>query len=386
MKKTVPLSIPNKKINYSPQYRNMVDGENIVFGQEENRVETINTDVIELHKVKTPEVSMKDYVITATCATEGANIYYTDDGSVPTVFSKLYQGPINVDHDATYSFVAVKNGMIDSDEAEMKVEIVIEEPEMYLDYRTGLITIVNPNGAGKVYYTQKFGNYSLKDPITEGNEYVGPIDATGSNGNFFVFAVLIGSNKSNYVYKYYPGVSGGYSASWNIDWFYCRYYINWNVLDYIKVTYTEDGSTPYFDGQEITNVKRTFIPIYGYTTIKTSTFEENYIPQFGFTFKEFGYSDKPTAPEIIVDNYYCEIKRAGETENIIYWPYPDERGCYIIYTTDGSDPSKDNGKIYDNYDHPGEMGPFQVEPGTTVKAITICCNKYISDISTYTVD
>lgn len=37
------LQIPNKKVNYSPQYRNMVPGENVEFNPVDNRVDRVST-------------------------------------------------------------------------------------------------------------------------------------------------------------------------------------------------------------------------------------------------------------------------------------------------------------------------------------------------------
>ena len=52
--------------------------------------------------------------ITITCATEGAAIYYTTDGTEPTTASTLYNGAFNITATTTIKAIAVKEGMADS--------------------------------------------------------------------------------------------------------------------------------------------------------------------------------------------------------------------------------------------------------------------------------
>ena len=53
--------------------------------------------------------------VTIACATAGATIYYTTDGSEPTTASSVYGGAIPVSSDAVLKAIAVKDGMTDSD-------------------------------------------------------------------------------------------------------------------------------------------------------------------------------------------------------------------------------------------------------------------------------
>jgi beta-galactosidase/beta-glucuronidase len=52
--------------------------------------------------------------VTLTTATNGANIYYTVDGSTPTVSSTLYTGPITISKTTTIKAIAIKAGMTNS--------------------------------------------------------------------------------------------------------------------------------------------------------------------------------------------------------------------------------------------------------------------------------
>lgn len=52
--------------------------------------------------------------VTITCATEGAKIYYTTDGTEPTASSTEYTGAISITEAVTLKAIAVKDGMNDS--------------------------------------------------------------------------------------------------------------------------------------------------------------------------------------------------------------------------------------------------------------------------------
>lgn len=56
----------------------------------------------------------KNRQVTITCQTEGADIYYTDDGTDPTPASTPYEAPITLDRALTLKAIAVKDGL-DSD-------------------------------------------------------------------------------------------------------------------------------------------------------------------------------------------------------------------------------------------------------------------------------
>ena len=70
--------------------------------------------------VATPEFSVESgevdsgTSVTITCATDGAKIYYTKDGSDPTASSTEYTAAINVTEAVTLKAIAVKDGMNDS--------------------------------------------------------------------------------------------------------------------------------------------------------------------------------------------------------------------------------------------------------------------------------
>ena len=56
--------------------------------------------------------------VTISCATDGATIYYTTDGSTPTMSSTAYSAPFTVSETTTVKAIAVLNGYTDSEVAE----------------------------------------------------------------------------------------------------------------------------------------------------------------------------------------------------------------------------------------------------------------------------
>ena len=52
--------------------------------------------------------------VTITCATEGAKIYYTTDGTEPTKESTFYEGALTLTATTTVKAIAIKDGMVDS--------------------------------------------------------------------------------------------------------------------------------------------------------------------------------------------------------------------------------------------------------------------------------
>jgi len=83
---------------------------------------TFDVKITELPIVASPVFSPEsgtnysaDLEITISCATEGAAIYYTTDGTDPTAASTLYAGAFKLDAPATVKAVAIADGFEDSE-------------------------------------------------------------------------------------------------------------------------------------------------------------------------------------------------------------------------------------------------------------------------------
>ena len=91
---------------------------------------TVNATFTELAHVANPTFSpvagsyISAQTVSISCATEGATIYYTLDGSVPTPNSAVYEAPFTVDATTTVKAVAAKDGMNDSEVASITYTII----------------------------------------------------------------------------------------------------------------------------------------------------------------------------------------------------------------------------------------------------------------------
>jgi len=91
---------------------------------------TVNATFTELAHVATPTFTpaagsyISVQTVTIACATEGATVYYTLDGTDPTTESEVYAEAFTVSETTTVKAYAVKEGMNDSDIAEITYTII----------------------------------------------------------------------------------------------------------------------------------------------------------------------------------------------------------------------------------------------------------------------
>lgn len=120
--------------------------------------------------VKTPKASKlsgsdieNDYLLTLSCATNGATIYYTLDGTSPSNEQTRikYTGPITLPTGhITLQVIAIREGMTDSDIAiynyfvhgQNGIELVEESQEYEVNYADGAIIITGASGANCFIY------------------------------------------------------------------------------------------------------------------------------------------------------------------------------------------------------------------------------------------
>ena len=80
--------------------------------------------------VANPVIACEDNSVTMSCATEGAAIHYTDDGSTPTKDSDVYSDAIAITATKTFKAIAIMTDMNDSEVVSQVCEYVPEpEPE-----------------------------------------------------------------------------------------------------------------------------------------------------------------------------------------------------------------------------------------------------------------
>ena len=132
--------------------------------------------------VETPKLSINSFIggktVTLTCATDGASIYYTTDGSAPDENSTLYSEPITLTETATIKAVAVKSGMNPSKTAGGKITIgnTADPTSSRASGRVEVgtvITLRSETSGSMIYYTT-----DGSEPTTESQKYSGGIAIT----------------------------------------------------------------------------------------------------------------------------------------------------------------------------------------------------------------
>ncbi len=130
-------------------------------------------------KATTPTISVSDTnggkSVTLSCATKGATIYYTRDGSNPTTSSAKYTAPFKVEKNTTIKAIAVASGYTNSAVATSGIIVSqIATPEIKIE-NAGLgknitLTCSSPNTT--IYYTLDGSN-----PTTSSTKYTAPFKA-----------------------------------------------------------------------------------------------------------------------------------------------------------------------------------------------------------------
>ena len=135
--------------------------------------------------------------VTISCATEGAKIYYTTDGSDPTASSTEYTAAISVTAAVTLKAIAVKSGMNDSAVASASYTIkgTVASPEFSVAsgaVNSGTeVTITCATEGAKIYYTT-----DGSDPTASSTEYTTAIGVTAAV-TLKAIAVKSGMNNSS---------------------------------------------------------------------------------------------------------------------------------------------------------------------------------------------
>ena len=135
------LSLPEAELSVAPQVQ-VVIHENVVRNPKASK--------------RSGSVVEEGFLLTLTCATAGATIYYTTDGSCPCdeKTRKRYDAPISITSDMTINAIAVREGMEDSEVVTFTYKIgdpssistVGNEP-IGIEYQNGAFVITGAEGA-----------------------------------------------------------------------------------------------------------------------------------------------------------------------------------------------------------------------------------------------
>lgn len=159
---------------------------------------TYTTDPVTPSAVETPEIAIDDKnFVSITCATDGADIYYTLNGDVPTAESQKYEAPFELTASATVKAIAIKGE--DQSNVASKTFTVVEKKSSLAGWTewtenatfniTCPLTVVYKNG-NNIYVKDAENNFALvynQDGITL-PDYVNGNVINGMTAKFIVYA------------------------------------------------------------------------------------------------------------------------------------------------------------------------------------------------------
>lgn len=303
-----------------------------------------------LNAMPTPVINYKDEVLTITCSQSDAKIYYTLDGTEPTASSKLYTGPIKIDHNATIKAIAIGGELANSYVASYKIDsYVVEAP--VITYTNLHINITTPTADAKIYYT-----LDGTDPTEKSALYTGPIALTQ---NCTVKAIALRDN-------YHDSPVTTYQL--NVDNLICAvptFKRTGNRLELSTTTqgadiyYTTDGTEPTIESAKYEKV----IDIQHNAVIKAITAMDGHITSKSATF--------------IIDDIQAAIPEMSIVDDklVITCSTP---GAVIHYEIGEDKEPTEASPIYTE--------PIEVTEDMTVKAIAVKEGLLVSVVNAYTVD
>ncbi len=196
--------------------------------------------------------------VTISCATSGATIRYTTDGTNPTSTSTIYSAPINVASTKTIKAKAFKSGMTDSAEASSTYTISsvsqVATPAFspaggtYISAQT--VTISCATAGATIRYTTDGST-----PTSASTQYTGPISVS-STKTVKAIAIASGMANSSVASATYTISSSGYS-----QWAPNTYYSAGSIVSYGGANYKCIQAHTSLTGWEPPNVPALWQPV-----------------------------------------------------------------------------------------------------------------------------
>ncbi len=164
--------------------------------------------------------------VTITCATEGASIYYTTDGSEPTQSSLLYTAPFTIAVPTTLKAKAFK-ALWTASETVTSVYLIGTIQEGFVYIPGGTFTMGDTRGGGN---SDELPIHS----VTLNSFYMGKYEVTQSE-----YQAIMGSNPSHLSY----GIGDNYPVN-RVSWYAILKYCNLrSMAEGLTPVYTISGST-----------------------------------------------------------------------------------------------------------------------------------------------
>lgn len=266
--------------------------------------------------------------------TDGATIYYTTDGSVPTTDSNVYTGTILVSSDTVIKAIAAKEGCINSSYASL--DFTIE----------GDSTAGTENLAlNKDVVASSQGNENSGAKMTDGN--YGTRWESDFEDDEWVYVDLGSEQYINSVKIFWEAAAAGeYEIQISTD------ASNWTTV--AKVTNSGAGEK----ATEFAAVSARYVKMVGLSRVTA----------YGYSIYEFEVygAVQASAPSITPEGGIFDSAQTVTLSTTV-------KGAEIKYTTDGTEPTEDS---------PSYIAPFTVDKSTVVKAATFRKGMTLSDVAT----
>ena len=371
-----------------------------------------------------------DSVLTITTATEGATIYYTLDGSTPTVNSLKYENGIKMTENCTVKAYAVKEDLFDSEAIEAAVEwLTVKQP--HIQFNGKYVEMWDDTEDAVIYYT-----IDGTDPDTKSKVYQKPFALDAEEISVRAIAVKENWNTSEVSRLTYnpgknyceaPGItrvagtnkvqmttrtsgakiyytSDGLNPTINsavyaeevvltenctlkamaadsllYDSDVTTFAVDWFKVDqpviaadgiFLTITAPKEGSKIYYtlDGSEPTTGSTLYE---GTLTMKGSC-----------TIKAIATYENFNNSSVAVFNYYsseytCGLPSFSREGNKVSIASAPAEGTTIYYTTDGTTPTTASSVFTE---------PIEVEQNITIKALATNDKLFTSDVADYEVN
>ncbi|MBR2250459.1 MAG: leucine-rich repeat protein, partial [Prevotella sp.] len=213
-----------------------------------------------VESVVRPQFSLdtENYLLRITSSTEGASIYYTMDGSEPTLLSTKYSSPVVFLKNATVKAIAVREGMADSKINEFTSDLKVVEPTSSINDETLEITFdvsdikdIEGFPETKIYYiADNYGDWGYETIAQGRTDWVlwdgNPVHLTVPKW-YHVYAVREGWKDSDTSYRVNYADNYSTATPWH-EWLQERGKLRlYNYDSDATVYYTLDGSDPTKD-------------------------------------------------------------------------------------------------------------------------------------------
>ncbi len=308
----------------------------------------------------TPQISRYNSTsnrVTITCGTEGATIYYTTDGTTPTISSSIYTGSITVSKNCTIQAIAVKEGYENSSVVSYVVDWFGATPDAELEYED-LTTDDLWKWTAADATAQKVQRAS--DGVLTLNQSTGIVYGTvDGNISHLVYADLTGADVLEMVVA-----TGTPRCIFNRTDANGTTQIELPGNDkYWTINNNNDGSKTYTVDLKRINDDYGFVHLH---SIKGANWQEANVRsiKIGYRIGNMGVCDTP------------QITRYNSTSNRVSITCGTE-GATIYYTTNGTTPTENNTRY---------TGPITVSQNCTVKAIAVKDGYMASEVASFAVN